>query len=620
MDDDLINEIELIVQKQYQKALDQTQIKDDIIEIKQENEPMIQIQPNINQINIQKQQIQHKELPDCYNLNNNHDNQPYTFNQTNIGQLATQPKISIKLENEPLTQPNNQIIQKPQIQHQEPPNINQEQPKLTQRQPNNRMQHKEPRNCYKLNNKEVEPIPFNQVDLNQFMAERKIHIARLRAKAKKVNKEYEFFPSDALDDLAQNGFFSNIPSETEQINENQPQNNETPKEQNKQNNIQNKEQIKKGNKNENKNKEPSTEIVSEIIQTKSKQNKKATSEVKPQNKKKYQKKKESSSEISYSASDSDSGQNAFMKRMEKQWKEREEKTKILRKKANKIRKGYEDLPSEDLFDLEMNGFFPESESSETKLKVSKLKSLTKKKTPQELIDFHTQAYKDALQFLKIDVSNSSPKELCVIIDALNPNASYHFWYGLVKDCIPPKNLSQHTNYYKCSYKRVLYKGKLTVEDKKYLTNLVDTQYDQLSSVQITKLAQETEFLNRDIFSQDILNFVGRIIYNKNKSPYNFPKTDTKTQIQQMQVKLENEIRLKYSVLYKKALKHVLPEQNIIKPSEVCFAIDELNDEQNTKFWEYAVKNDDIKGFSRNEAQKYYMYYYDKVIEQRDSHF
>ncbi|CAL6015413.1 Hypothetical_protein [Hexamita inflata] len=607
MDDDLINEIELIVQKQYQKALDQTQTKYDIIEIKQENEPMLQIQPNINQINIQKQQTQHKEVPHCLNLNNNHDNEQQTFNQTNIGQL-TQPKISIKLENEPMPQiqSNSQIIQKPLIQ----PQIK------------NRMQHKEPRNCYKLNNKEVEPIPFNSVDLNQFMAEHKIHIARLRAKAKKVNKEYEFFPSDALDELEQNGFFSNIPSETEQISENQPKNNEqTPKGQNKQNNIQNKEQIKKGNKKENK--EPSTtstEIVSEIIQTKSKQNKKTTSEVKPQNKKKYQKKKESSSEISYSASDSDSGQNAFMKRMEKQWKEREEKTKILRKKANKIRKGYEDLPSEDLFDLEMNGFFPESESSETKLKVSKLKSLTKKKTPQELIDFHTQAYKDALQFLKIDVTNSSPKELCVIIDALNPNASYHFWYGLVKDCIPPKNLSQHTNYYKCSYKRVLYKGKLTVEDKKYLTNLVDTQYDQMSSVQITKLAQETEFLNRDIFSQDILNFIGRIIYNKNKSPYNFPKTDTKTKIQQMQVKLENEIRLKYSVLYKKALKHVLPEQNIIKPSEVCFAIDELNDEQNTKFWEFAVKNDDIKGFSPSEAQKYYMYYYDKVIEQRDSHF
>ncbi|CAL5973187.1 Hypothetical_protein [Hexamita inflata] len=451
MDDDLINEIELIVQKQYQKALDQTQTKDDAIEIKQENEPMPQIQPNINQINIQKQQTQHKEVPHCQNLNNN------------------QPKISIKLENEPMPQiqSNSQIIQKPQIQHQEPPNINQEQAKLTQSQPiNNRMKHKEPRNCYKLNNKEVEPIPFSSVDFNQFMAEHKIHITRLRAKAKKVNKEYEFFPSDALDELEQNGFFSNIPSETEQINENQPKNNEqTPKGQNKQNNIPNKEQIKKGNQKENK--EPSTtstEIVSEIIQTKSKQNKK-TSEVKPQNKKKYQKKKESSSEISYSASDSDSGQNAFMKRMEKQWKEREEKTKILRKKANKIRKGYEDLPSEDLFDLEMNGFFPESESSETKLKVSKLKSLTKKKTPQELIDFHTQAYKDALQFLKIDVSNSSPKELCVIIDALNPNASYHFWYGLVKDCIPPKNLSQHTNYYKCSYKRVLYKGKLTAEDK-----------------------------------------------------------------------------------------------------------------------------------------------------------
>ncbi|CAL6015394.1 Hypothetical_protein [Hexamita inflata] len=285
--------------------------------------------------------------------------------------------------------------------------------------------------------------------------------------------------------------------------------------------------------------------------------------------------------------------------------------KKLRAKAKKINKAYEDLPSEDLLDFD----FSTSESDNTKKKIADLKAKTKRKSPAELIEIHTQLYKEALTFCP-DLSNATPKDLCEIIDNLKPGTpeSSCFWFGLVRKNLPEKPVSHYRSYYKTSYRRIAYQEKLNDEDKKLLLELLEKHKDTHSLNQMTQEAVSTMFVGRDIFPQDIQNYIGKHlnIYNKEKFGYTTRKQDPSFKIFMLEQKAKEEEEAHYHNLYKQGLKQF--DMNIRSPMDVCYQIKKLTTEQTNTFWDFIVQNDK-NGMNREDQINYYSKYQEKVCPQ-----
>ncbi|CAL6093279.1 Hypothetical_protein [Hexamita inflata] len=279
--------------------------------------------------------------------------------------------------------------------------------------------------------------------------------------------------------------------------------------------------------------------------------------------------------------------------------------KKLRAKAKKICKAYEDLPSEDLVQFE----FSSSDSDNTKKKLAELKAKTKRKSPAELIEYHTKIYKESLAFMKLDLTEATPKDLCKIIDNLDKYTYSGFWFGLVNRNLPEKNISHYRNYYKSSYRRVAFTEKLSEEEKKFLLELLETQKENMSLNQMTQHAFDTKLKNRDIFPQDVQNFLGKHLYQANKEIYRMPvHKDSEMKIFMLEMKIKEEEQAYYSNLYKQALQQVQSGKNSMQSAvDVCIQINELNPDQNSAFWDFIVENDKNKidrTTQKNNYQKY----------------